>query len=225
MVVEISDKFWADDPMILINPDRLLEFFVTKDQTISEKLNSIVRFGAYSAIILSLYKNDIKYLFLSIIAFALTYFLWNTSTQPDITVTPEEVSNVNKNVVKPTVNNPFSNPTLISGSKGTDVAGDYHSYNEESLQLKKEVNDAFGAGIFNDFGDDLYGKNNSQRQFYSVPDPFDTNGDFKKFLYSGMNGENSCKVNTFACAKNNYEALQAKRPIYGNPLVDPTISK
>ena len=39
----VSDKFWYDDPTILIASDRLTEFFPHKSFSLNEKLNSLVR--------------------------------------------------------------------------------------------------------------------------------------------------------------------------------------
>ena len=61
MDVEIvPDKFWANDPWILIKNDRLLEFFITPDQTQVERLNAITRFGIYTSILLAWYHNNPK---------------------------------------------------------------------------------------------------------------------------------------------------------------------
>ena len=71
----VVDKFWADDLYILFRKDRILEFFVTQDQSTSEKLNSIARFGIYASILLSMYHSDFKYLTLCILTFFITYII------------------------------------------------------------------------------------------------------------------------------------------------------
>ena len=57
-----SDKFWFDDPSILISPDRLTEFFPNKSFSLNEKLNSLARLGMYVSIVLVLHDKNVKWI-------------------------------------------------------------------------------------------------------------------------------------------------------------------
>ena len=66
----------------------------------------------------------------------------------------------------------------------------------------EEIEQHFNKGLFKDVSD-LYGKNNSQRQFFTMPNTNEygvKNGDTVKFanwLYN--NGESTCKEDTSKC--------------------------
>ena len=75
-------------------------------------------------------------------------------------LTIEELNNTRR----PTVENPFMNINLITDNKTLNAAPP--SWNNEDLQ--KEIDEKFNYDLYRDVGD-LYGKNNSQRQFFSVP--------------------------------------------------------
>ena len=53
----MGDKFWYNDYTILFEKDRLIEFIPNNTMTLTEKLNSLVRFSIYLAIILFIYNR------------------------------------------------------------------------------------------------------------------------------------------------------------------------
>ena len=218
MDVEIvPDKFWANDPWILIKNDRLLEFFITPDQTQVERLNAITRFGIYTSILLALYHNNPKYLALSCIVMAITYFI--NSNSKSKTVPTEQFSSLTPSIdnpaggfTKPTLNNPFMNPSIteIIDNPEKPRALRYVHNTQRSFDIKKDIKDKFSYNLYRDAGD-IYDKNTGSRQFYTVPNTTiaqDPEGKYKQWLYGGVNM--SCKDNTYFCAKNNYTPLQVK---------------
>ena len=58
-----DDPFWFDNLSILYQQNRLIEFFPMQEQTLNEKLNSIVRLSFYCSIILSFYHENNKYFY------------------------------------------------------------------------------------------------------------------------------------------------------------------
>lgn len=210
-MTEISDQFWIENIGVLFMKDRLVEFFVTCDQTNAEKLNAIVRFGIYLSIVLSMYFNDPKYFGLMFVSFAFTYFVHKFSDkEQEKFVCNLEDGNINdKNIQKvyttPTLNNPFMNPTMMDSSD-KPLPFDYSENNEKSTEIKKQTKEAFEYNLYQDVGD-LYSTNNSYRQFYTVPND-DPDGSFKDFLYGNIH---SAKENTYNSYKNLYEPLQSKQ--------------
>lgn len=188
-MTEVVDPFWKDDIYILFKTDRIHEFFVTEDQSPDEKLNSITRFGVYVSIVLSMYHNNPKYILLSLIFFAITYFI-HTNTDP---VPPDPPQ-----FVEPDLNNPFGN-NVITDAPDRPPMVDYSSNNKKTMEIKNKMEESFNYNLYNDLGD-LYGKTNSQRQFYTTPSrgttPPDPDGKFKQWLYGDMP---SCKDNTYNC--------------------------
>jgi len=102
---------------------------------------------------------------------------------------------------RPTENNPFMN-LLMS---------DYMNYDENKILkpklpacnssdplIKKEMIDNFNKNIFRDVSD-LFGKMNSQRQFYTMPNTEIPNraGEFRKWLFGNMK---TCKTDSDYCA-------------------------
>jgi hypothetical protein len=79
--METSDLFWYDDISVIWKNERLTEFFPTKEQSLEERLNSLVRLCLYCALILFFYHNEYKYLSIFIGSLLFTYFIYkNKST-------------------------------------------------------------------------------------------------------------------------------------------------
>ena len=71
----------------------------------------------------------------------------------------------NKICTKPTVDNPFMNPTL------NDIKYNSNKPNACSIdnsKINNLINDSFYSRVFREAGD-IYGKLSSERQFYTVP--------------------------------------------------------
>ena len=99
----------------------------------------------------------------------------------------------------PTDENPFMNPMISDyGTQNTKKPiCDY--YNNKAIH--KMVDDKFLDGLYQDVND-IFGKNNSQREFYTVPVTSLPNdqGNFAKWLYSTPP---SCKEgNALQCSAN-----------------------
>ena len=75
-MTEVFDPFWFDQPSILWRQDRFVEFYISCDMNLAEKLNAITRFFIYVSIILSFYLNNFKYLSIIIIVLIITYFIY-----------------------------------------------------------------------------------------------------------------------------------------------------
>jgi hypothetical protein len=101
---------------------------------------------------------------------------------------------INNNNIKPSVENPFMNINLITDNK--DKEAPLQSWNNDKLQ--KEIEDKFGYNLYRDVGD-LYGKNNSQREFYTMPSTTIPNNQtsFAKWCY-GVGP--TCKESAIYCS-------------------------
>jgi hypothetical protein len=199
----IRDKFWYEDISILFRNDRLMEFFVTQDQYTSEKLNAIVRFSFYLSLILAMYKQSLKYFGILLFSLVLTFFLWS-GAETESKTAPEEVG--------PTLLNPYGNNSVFDDPKRGPMKR-YTDYTQESLETKKKVDEYFNHNLYTDVGD-LFGKQNSQRQFYTTPSagqtPADPEGEFRNWLYGDMP---SCKTEPMHCGKNTIDAIK-RQPHY-----------
>lgn len=191
------DALWTKDPMILFREDRFLEFFVTKDMTLEEKLNAIVRLSVITGILVSLYHNNPKFLIIPVLALAFTYFA-SLSTKEEFK-TNSKGEYVGPTAV-PTDSNPFMNKNFLD--KKHLPAPNYHTMDPESDKIKKSIEEKFYKNLYQDV-DDIFQTNNSRRQFYTVPDESST--DFAKALYGNMK---SGKEDQYFNGTNLYEPLK-----------------
>lgn len=103
---------------------------------------------------------------------------------------------------QPTPDNPFMNPTI--NDFGLEIPPDACNIDDEDIQNK--MIDAFNADLFRDVSD-LFDRQNSQRQYYTVPhaNPPDTIA-LANWLYKP---DGICKVDQTKCLR--YEDLRYKR--------------
>ena len=247
------DPFWLDYPMILIESDRLTEFFPNKLFSLNEKLNSIVRLGMYISIILIFYDKNVKWLSIFIFTLLITYYIYvnNPNTEnkiekyenvsdvvPEIT-TPDPVNiddhqytgnysqtqygvsenkstnypNKSESCTRPSIDNPFMNMTMkdyLNFDKSGNIIDRPAGCDGANPEIKKEIDDNFKNNLFRNV-DDVFGKFNSQRQFFTMPWTEiipDIKGEFKNWLY---NNPKSCKEDQDYCLL--YEDIRAKRPV------------
>jgi hypothetical protein len=128
----------------------------------------------------------------------------NTELMNDISISEESntesVSKLSGNCKIPTENNPFMNPEIYdyNTKNSIDSCG---SYNNKGIQ--RDIDKKFNTDLYRDVND-IFGKSNSQRQFYTVPGsgiPNDQSS-FAKWLYLTPR---TCKEgNGLQCAANQY---------------------
>ena len=193
----ISDQFWLDNPEILYRSDRFLEFFITNDMTVDEKLNAIARLSIYTAIIVALYQNNPKFLLLSIIGLAITYFI---KSHLDSSYSNRENFKDSVEYLDPTPDNPFMNPVITN--LDDKLPKESYSNTPEAQKVRDNIESNFSKNLFQDF-DDLFETHNSRRQFFTVPRD---SGDLKDFLYGGMK---SGKEDQYKNGTTLYEPLQS----------------
>ena len=78
---------WYDNPIVLIDPKKLLQFWPTSEQTPSERVNSTTRFIVYASALLYFIKRDIRIVALGAIVLAVLYvFYRNGQMQPQLVI-------------------------------------------------------------------------------------------------------------------------------------------
>ena len=225
-----NDPFWTSDFEILYKSERLAEFIPTSEMSTTERLNAIARFGLYSGILLTLTKNKTWPIYMSIFTMLFTVFVYQNSemlsenlegfgimdtlgsvigTQsidlikekriqdigPD---QPTQINEEGEECTAPTANNPFMNVLATEFGESKPPACD----TEYDADIQKDIDEKFNLGLYKDVSD-LYGKNNSQRNFYTNPntsDIPDIDGTFKNWLYGNMS---SCKDDRYDCQPDN----------------------
>ena len=208
----MSDPFWADDISILYDMDRLREFYPSPDMTDVEKLNCIVRFSLFLGILLYLYHSKPIYFYIPIVIMTSTYLFREIRNRKELKL--EDFKNKNKvkeeKCSKPTSNNPFMNPNFVTDNFETKEK----PCNPLETEVQKDIDIKFNENLFKDVSD-VYGRINSDRQFYTVPVSQIPNKqkEFGEWLYGGK----TCKGDNVGCLK--YKDLRQQKPILQKDLV------
>ena len=208
--------FWAENYKILFTSENLPDFFPTKRMTVIEKLNAIFRLSIYLSVLLYLLTKNYLYLYIGILTGAFTYFIYynqRENVELYFNSFPQDTNEnliqkelfqggeENTNRIEASVNNPFSNPDLIAGDKTLEAP--LPSWNSE--ERKEKIESDFNYGLYRDVSD-IYGRENSQRQYYTVPSAQIPNNQtsFAKFLYGT---EKTCKESTEYCVTNTFNGI------------------
>jgi hypothetical protein len=238
-----SDKFWYHDMYVIIQSNRLTEFFPTKDQTLEERFNALVRLSLYSSIILYYYNKNYRYFSIFIGTLLLTYYVYTNSPEKsvkdaDIEVVNKPKASDNKNegveslenleqpvCTRPTLDNPFMNVTMKDylnvDEKTQQIVDRPAACDTTDENVKRSMDEMFNHNLFKDVND-VFGKMNSQRQFYTMPNTKIPNAqdDFAKWLYANPK---TCKEDQEFCLR--YEDIRAKRPVFVDPTQNPVNTK
>jgi len=205
--IEKRDEFWYNDLSILVATDRLDEFFPSKSMTFEEQLNAFVRLMAYISIILTSYSRDVNYIYILIASIIFTYLIYRYSDGESLGKTKKEdfISNYDskKNYILPSIDNPFMNVQFDDYIKNPNRDAISKLNNYKNPNLNKLIDEKFNYNLYKDVSD-IFGKNNSQRQFYTTPVTTIPNdqGSFADWLYKTPptckeNNGNQCVANNF----------------------------
>lgn len=233
-------KFWGDDISVLF--ENVFEFFPTKSQTDTQKLNSITRLAMYIVALLSIQTQSLTYikyfLYVLVATFVTHYLLKNKKISsneiPQITQVDKEAAtklnrvpnphnletleNTNDKCESPTLDNPFMNVNYVDylDNPNREEACDINN-----PDIKKDMNQKYMNNLYRDVND-LFEKNNSQRQFYTMPSTTIPNkqDEFAKWLYLSPK---TCKEDQDYCLR--YEDLRQKRPVLPNQYENPVNTK
>jgi len=174
----ISTPFWYKDPSILYDKDYIFEIFPSKRFDITRKLNSLLRLSILYSLIIYLINKDNRYIVLPFVVAAVTWVIWTRQKDTHVdNVLEESMSNRLDDLVMindlatecrvPTKDNPFMNPGLNEFSNdNVRMPKSCPSYNNVGVQNR--IEQLFNEDLYRDVKD-IFGKANSQRQFYTVP--------------------------------------------------------
>ena len=184
-----KDTFWYDDMYILF--DDLQSFYPTEEMDFDARLNAIMRMAIYAGVILTLLTANYLFLFIPIGVSLFTITLYN-KFRTNFENFFSEVAN--KQCTVPTDDNPFMNFNQITDDRCRTPA--CASFN--NTLLKKDIEEKFQVGLYRD-ATDIYGKENNQREYYTMPCTTAVNDQtaFAKWCYE--TGP-TCKENGIKCA-------------------------
>lgn len=190
----MSKTFWYDDYKILFTD--MDEFYPSYEMGLVEKLNAITRLSLYISVILVLLTMNYIYFYIVITIGLFTVFIYKMQ-KDNVENFFSEYDRLNcdkdKPCIKPTPDNPFMNFNNITDSRYRPPA----CVSYDNKEIKKEIENNFNNNLYRDVGD-LYGKNNSQREFYTMPNTEvmnDQTGFAKWCYYQGS----TCKEDSTRC--------------------------
>ncbi len=171
--------------------------------TFKEKLLAIVNLIIFLSLIFSLIFRNIIFILLGIILLIFIFYIYLFDEQNKID-TNETLSNrnlgfYNNNIcVKPSLNNPFMNPSIVDYTNNNNNIKAC-PFNKE--EINTNINTYFKENVFKDIND-IYERNFSERQFYTVPSTTIPNDreSYEKWLYYR---DKTCKENNGIQCLNN----------------------
>lgn len=214
-----KDQFWSQNPSILFDKKRLIEFIPTSDMTQEEKLNALTRLSIYAGILMMVYTREMWTMYIPILGMFFVLFLYRMSrtqrgdapveyrSDPTIALKDDTMIIKPPFCTPPTRNNPFMNVMFNEWGDNPNrpAACEYPG-------VEQETEDHFGFDLYKDI-DDLFEKNNGQRQFFTMPYTTIPNdqGSFAKWLYDTPA---TCKESQESCLR--FEDVRANRPTFGD---------
>jgi len=204
---------WTEKLSILYEKKYIFEIIPNKEFDFNRKLNSLLRLSIYYSTLVYLFDNKKSNMFyIPFVVAVLTYILSrkyretflnvaNVQLMNDLQTGDDLIQKLDGSCKTPTENNPFMNPEIYDYNTTNMSEPACTSYNNKGLQNYSEK--IFNKTLFRDVND-LFGKNNSQRQFYTVPGNSIPNDQdtFAKWLYATPK---TCKEgNGLQCAANMY---------------------
>ncbi len=207
-----GDKFWYQDPLVLIQQDRLIEFFPHNDMSLYEKLNAIVRFALYFALLTLAMKGQTTMFLFPLFVMGLTLYLFKMDYHPEDDKDYFTLSRAKREECQPpSDSNPFMN-VLISDYTENPQKKRACDINDKEIQ--KEIKDKFEKNLYRNTVD-LWERNNSQREYYTMPNTTIPNDqiNFAKWLYKTPA---TCKELTTHCTTD-VDLRHKRKPIHELP--------
>ena len=204
--MENQDKFWVNDPLVLLNKNKIKNIWPKEDMTTAEKWNSITRMVILLSILGFILRGSFRFIIVGIVTLALIVVLYHyneTSKKKEGFDNKIEGTNKLLSILKPshyesTPSNPLSNvllPQIQDDPKRPSAPFAYTKDNSEIIEnnTKKMIeeinqdNSDIDQRLFQDLGDN-YEFSNSMRSFYSPANTTIPNSqeEFAKFCYGNM---------------------------------------
>lgn len=182
---------WYENIWFFLDYKKLGCFLPSADMKLDEQLNCVMRFTMYFVISLLLLTQNINYLYMLIFVAFITVLIHKADNSD--TVQEKELfdklnitrDNHKKHAYKPSDDNPFMNvmPGDYTKFPNRPPAGTWTDKN-----VRQKVNAKFEEGLTRS-NNDIYKKNASDRQYYTMPSTTIPNNQetFAKWLYHNPN--------------------------------------
>lgn len=185
--LEGGSRIWYRDPQRFLADTSVSHFFPSRDEPLVDQLNATMRFAVYLSLILFVIKRDPNMLFIGVAVGAVTYVVHESRRSDDVG-SFERMKSLDlgqepdgKVCVKPTRDNPFMN---VNVNQIRDFPNRPPACDPMRKKVKAQMEKEFDHDLYRDV-DDVFGRNSSSRQFYTMPSttiPNDSVG-FAEWLY------------------------------------------
>jgi hypothetical protein len=206
--VNTSDPFWFNDYTIIFEKGRLTEFFPSHDMSYVEKLNAILRFSLYTAVVIYVYNRNGNVIFIPFITGLITLYLFKYYRDTKTGKSLEQLGNIEVECVAPKKDNPFMNVLMSDYTQDPERAP---ACDIQQESIKDDAEDHFSYNLYRDVSD-VWNRTHSQRQFYTMPNTQIPNKqkEFAEWLYKT---DTTCKENPQNCGRLLAEDIRSNRPI------------
>ena len=183
----MAEKIWYEDLLNWFTAENYYVIIPMDNMTMAEKLNAIARFFVYLGVILALVTLKYAYVFFGIIACLFTAAIYEfegrKQKRAEKFLDDNDLAVMDRQLcARPTLENPFMNPNKFGASSNTELPSG--ACNTSNPEVQASMNANYNAKVFKDVND-IWGRNSSQREFYTVPSTT-LGGDqagFAKWLY------------------------------------------
>ena len=196
----MENQIWYENIHVLFDGNNALDFWPTKLQSYEQKFNAVTRFIIYAGAALSLYFKSKFHILVALALVTLMALLAarglikkeNFKTLPARHNNPNYMKRVPEDCTAPTTENPFGN-ILINEYKENPTRAPACPVEDVENEMKRK----FVDGLYRDVGD-VYERENSQRQFFTMPNTSIPNDQmsFAKWLFFK---DGNCKNDQMLC--------------------------
>jgi hypothetical protein len=207
----MTNTFWLNKPLILIDKDHITEIWPTKDLDYSGKLNAITRLILILSVFGIIAGDVLKIIVVTLITLVIIVIMHNLKKNTVVKdkikenfISMPKLEKKEEMFTKPTKNNPMMNVLLPEIKYNPERKAAAPSFNPE---IEKDINESAGnvgpdPKLFLDLGDAMSFEQSMQR-FYTTANSRVENDQnaFAKFCYGDMP---SCKSgDNVSCLKEN----------------------
>ena len=200
-----TNKIWYEDIQQWWTLENYIEILPFSNMSFERQLNAIFRFFTYLGVLLALVKGDYRYIFMPIVGGIVTVFMYEyermkrKKAERFLDEEGYSLDSIGNTVcVKSTIDNPFMNPSIADI---TDNPERPRACNVTSNEVQQSIDSNFNQRVFQDVSD-VFNKQASQREFYTVPNTAIPNdqGGFAQWLYG--TGKTCKEGNGMQCFEN-----------------------
>ena len=159
----LAPSIWFEDTTVLL--DSITQFIPNGEMSYEEQLNAMVRFAIYFAALWFFYAMNYNVFYIPIFVMLFTYLVYAPMKERgqgnEGFEAKEQHEEQHEECVKPTINNPFMNVML------TDYV-DNPARGPACENVEEQIKEGFEYNLYKDV-DDVWERNNSQRQYYTNP--------------------------------------------------------